>query len=303
VSDEITLTPNSGPGGMGDAPDGGDDGASIDALLTPQGPIEQLDDDGFGAADDQGDGDGGAGEWFDSLPEDLRDGVSKFRTPEDMARSYLENERRMGEFRSEIGSLRDEVANIASRRGPEGEGYRSEPQNDIPTMAQVAAYSQEVARAIDQGELDVGAGFAQVMEAVAGVSAAREEFLLSKLDERVAERTAPLEQDSFRTAVAREITRIKGEIGDETYQAHEPQVRELLLDWERQQPGFVQNARAVRAAFGEVLMRTQAQQRKEAGSRVLDRSGRGAARRAPSPAQAIVDEMDALNPGGYGGGL
>lgn len=303
MSDETTfLTPNSGPGGMGDAADGGDDAASIDVLLTPQGPIESLDDDGFDAGDDQG-GDDQGGEWFDALPEDLREGVSKFRSPEDMARSYLENERRMGEFRSEIGSLRDEVANIAARRGPEGDGYRSEPQNEIPTMAQVAGYAQEVARAIDNGELDVGAGLSQLMEAVAGVSAAREEFLLSKLDERVAERTAPLEQDSFRTAVGREITRIKGEIGDETYAAHEPQVRELLLDWERQQPGFVQNARAVRAAFGEVLMRSQAQQRKEAGSRVLDRSGRGAARRGPSPAQAIVDEMNALNPGGYGGGL
>ena len=313
ADDLVDLRPSAGGGGLDDSPAGGPDDAGFqgaeDALLTPQGPVESINDNDGALFPDGGEGDGeGSGEWFEAFPEEMHDSLSKFRSPEDMARSYLENERRMGEFRSEVGELRNEIAQLASQgdrsRGPDGEGYGSEPRNErVPTMQDVAGFAEEIAQAIDQGDIDVGAGIARLMAATAGVSAAREEDLMRRFEARIAERTAPLEESNFRTTVAREIQALKAHLGDEQYAALEPQAKALLKEWERQQPGFVSNARAVRAAFGEANLLSQAQQRREASARVLDSTAGGGRRRGPSPAQMIVDEMDALGIGGKRGGL
>lgn len=306
MSEEITLSRDGG-GGM----DGGGSGEESFDFNDLEGggeeeqhgiPAESIDDGDIGLG---GDEDGDGGEWYDDLPDDLREKViSKgYKSIEDLARGFVGAESKIGAFSSEIGELRDAVANLASSRGGDEPRHQGEPQNRVPTMGEVAMWSEGIAKQIDEGQIDVGDGIAKILATVAGVSEAREQHLIDLFEEKMAERTAPLEQDSFRTQVGREINAIKATIGDEAYREYEPQVKALLKQWEQQQPGFVSNARAIRAAFGEVAFLNQGQQRRERGSRVLDRSARGAARRAPSVAQKIVDEMDALNPSGLGGGL
>lgn len=304
MSDLIDITAAAGNGGLDDTGDI-DFGAAEDALMTPQGPVESVEGSiefGSGdAADEVGEG----GEWYDDLPEELREKViaKGYKTPADLARAYASAESQLGEFGSQIGSLRDEVANLASQRGGDEPRHSSEPVNEVPTMGQVAQYADGISRKIDEGELDVGQGISDLMAVVAGVIERRESWLLDQVDARIGDRTAPLEQDSFRTAVAREITALKREVGDEVYADLEPEVKATLRRWEQQQPGFVQNARAVRAAFGEVFLKTQTQQRREAAGGVLERSGRGASRRGPSPAETIIGEMEQIGGGGMSGGL
>lgn len=309
MSEEILDLSRDTSGGGLDVDPAGDEGFDFESLEgggDEQHGIasESIDDrDPLGAGGDGEEESGG--EWYDDLPDELREKViaKGYRSIEDLARGYVGAESQLGSFSSEIGELRDAVANLASSRGGDEPRHSGEPQNPIPTMSQVAAWGEGIAKDIDEGRMDVGEGIAKLVGAMAGVSEAREQYLMDKFEERMAERTAPLEQDSFRTQVGREINDIKRTIGEEAYREYEPQVKQLLQTWELQQPGFVTNARAIRAAFGEVAFLSQGQQRRERGSRVLDRSARSGSKRGPSKAQQIVDEMDALNPSGLGGGL
>ena len=287
MSDLVDLTPGDGAGGL-DGGDGLDGGESLgDVLMTPQGTVESI-DDGFGDTGGGDDGGAGEGEWYDGLPDDLREKIiaKGYRSPEELARGWSEAESLAGRLSGDIGSLRDEVANLASQRGPNGDGYRTEPDNRPPTMQEVAAFGEHIANEIDEGRIDIGKGISQLMAAVAGVSAQREEYLIGVMEERMGERTAPLEEATHRTAVAREIQSIKTEVGDEAYAELSPVVKDLLQTWERTQPGFIKNPRSIRAAFGEALLISNARQR-----------------RGPSPAQQIIDEMDALGGGSLSGGL
>ena len=305
MSEEIVDLSRSGAGDLGDG--GGEESFDFPELETGGGDephgltAEPIDVREFG---EEPEGEGG-GEWYDDLPDDLRQKVMEkgYRSIEDLARGYVGAESQVGKFSSEIGELRDAVANLASSRGGDEPRHTAEPQNPVPTMGQVAAFSEDIAKEIDEGRMDVGDGIRRLMAATAGVSEAREAHLLERFEALMAERTEPLEQFRHSTSVGREITSLRSQLGEELYRELEPQAKALIRQWENTQPGFLQNPRAVRTAFAEARLLQDAQQRKERGSAVLTSTARGGRSRGRSAAQTIVDEMDALNPGGYGGGL
>ncbi len=306
MTDLIDTTPATGGGGLDE---GFTDGEGIDDVVVDEAPgtvngLSETFDEGDGG--DEGDeDDGGDDDWTAGLSDDVRSAAGKFRSPEDMARAYVESERRMGELRNDVGGLRDEIASLAASRVPGGT-YGSEPSNTppIPTMGQVASFAQDIARQVDEGDIEVGAGIATIMQAVAGVTEQRETALMAQFKDALAEHTAPLEEENYRTNVGREIQSIKRELGQDTFDEHAHAAAELLDRWERDQEGFVRNPRAVRAAFNEAFVQAEAQKRRESSARVLDRSGRGARGRGVSPSKMILAEMDdAAAPRMGGGGL
>lgn len=304
MSELVDLTP-SGGGGMDDGdPAGGADFEAAEALLEDGALDEAPDapDPYFSGEGDDPDG-GGEGEWFDALPDDLRDAASKYGSLEAMVRGMSESQSAIGRMGSEIGQLRDQLADLSSR-GPEPQRQDGGGGMEPSRLTDVVAWAEDkIIPAIDEGQIDVGKGLSAIVTAMAGVSEEREAHLIKRMEALMADRTAPLEQANHRTEVGREIRTIRDELGTETYNELAPAVQDLLREWERSQPGFIQNPRAIRAAFGEAHLRTQARRRRESSAQVLERGGRGATRRGPTPEQVVIDEMRALNPSGLGGGL
>lgn len=309
MADEtIDTTPAAGSGGL-DAPiDAGVDDSAADAFLddrfTPEGGWD--DESGLQGLDGGEEDGGGEEDWTAGLPDEVREKIAgKYQSPADVARALVEAQSLTGRQGDELGRMRDQLAEIAARL--ESNGQQQQPvqqQQQTPTMDQVAQWAnQDIASAIDNGELDVGRGIAAVVSAMAGVHQQQMKDLLAQIDERIGERTAPLEDEAYLTNMGREITAIRQRLGNDRYRQFAQPAADLLAQWEATQPGFVRDARSVRAAFDRVLADALLQERREAGAGVLTRSGRGGSRRAPSPSEMILAEMDAAGGAGGNGGL
>jgi len=297
------ITEAEGSGGLADVTD--PEAGTPDPLMTPQGETVDAPDDKPGPIvgvdpDDEGDDDA-ADDWTADLPEDLREVAGKYRSPADLARAYDEAQRRLGEQGNDIGQLR---AALAERYGDGGDdGGQRDDGEAPPTYEMVMSALPNVAKRVDDGELEPGAALQMTAAAMIEVMQRREDALLAHVEQMQQEAVAPVAYQQQRDGVARAVNTMREELGED-YDAFKGRAAEVMTEWTEADPSFVANPQAVRTAFTFAIAEKAQQQRRSKAARTLDNSGPGPGVRKVDAAKMILDQMDGtITGGGLGGGL
>lgn len=304
MADEMIDVPGASDGGL----DGGDQGDGFEGMVTPQGVLEQVDDDFDLTGGDDG-GDDGAGDWTSSLPAELAEALGgKYSSPEAAARALVESQRLIGNQGSDLGQLRDEIARLSAQVESNGAQRNGNANGDgqgqeVPSYQDLRGFGQDLATKVDNGEIEPGVAMMNMQAAAAHVAEQREQALLAYVQQQIQDSTGPLQQHVQTTQQARVVQSIRQELGDELYRATAPAAAELVREWSKVDPSFASNPQATRTAFDRALSQAHVRSLREAEAGVLEQSNRAPGGRGSDPAKAILDEMDLFAPGAHGGGL
>ena len=158
-----------------------------------------------------------------------------------------------------------------------------------------------IARKVDDGELEPGAALQMTAAAMVEVMQKREEALLAHIEQSQEESLAPIAYEQQRTGVARAVNTMRDELGED-YDQYKQRAADLMTEWTEADPSFVANPQAVRTAFTFAIAEQARQQKAARSSRTLDRAGPGPGARSVDAAAMIVGEMeDAAGPVRSGG--
>ena len=232
--------------------------------------------------------------WYSAVEnDDLRDYLAEKNFPdiETALASGMNVQSFVGSQGNEVGELRAQIARLEGQiqgQQPAAQAPNQQDQERAAIVNNAAQLRADVARAIEDGDMDMDEGLGKIETINDMVMEDRLQKMEAKFEEKfsaVESQAGQLSQQAELDTAARQVA---GELG-EFFDTHQEDAMKVVEDYLQKNPGRKADGDLIRYAYGQVAIKEQQRNQRRASARVTgDGDASGAARQAPvDPAKQI----------------